>query len=65
MVTSQANRLKVWVHRFTPGGISQLVAARVTHNQREPIDLAASNGRVILDIQDDVQAIHIVSESEE
>jgi hypothetical protein len=65
MVTSHANRLKVWVHRFTPGGISQLVAARVTHNQREPIDLAASNGRVILDIQDDVQAIHIVSESEE
>jgi hypothetical protein len=64
IVTLQANRLKVWVHRLTPEGISRKVSAKVTHNQSEPIDLSALDGRVILDIQDTVQAIRIVSESD-
>jgi hypothetical protein len=64
MVTSQAKQLKIWVHQLTPEGISRVVRSAVTHNDRNPVDLAASGGKVILDIDAEEHAIRIVSEPE-
>jgi hypothetical protein len=62
MVTSRAHQLKVWVHELTPEGISRAIPALMTRNRHQPVDLAESDGKVILDIQEDEQVIRIEAE---